>query len=157
AVARPDSALPDDVIARIDADLEALHAGTRGWKNLTLGQRARLLERMRTEGGRVAEEWADTASMTKGVEPGHPLRGEEWLAGPYAVLGALDAYTQALTSLDAGRSPLADVTASRGPGGRVVLHTAPSNPIEATLLSGYTGEVWLRPGVTEEAARSDAG
>ncbi len=151
------SLLAEGVRAGLDADVAVLREGTRGWTHLTLDQRARLLERVRAEVGRVAAEWADTASTLKGIDPGHPLRGEEWLAGPYAVLVALDAYAATLHALAKGESPLAGVRASSAPGGRVVLHTFPVNPIDGVLLSGFTGEVWLRPGVTEEEARTDAG
>ena len=149
--------LPDAVRDRIDLDIAALHEGARGWTHVTLGQRARLLERVRAEVARVGEEWADTASTLKGVEKGHPLRGEEWLSGPYAVLVALDAYAATLHALARGESPLAKVKATRAPGDRVALHTFPANPVDALLLSGYTGEIWLRPGVSEAEARADAG
>lgn len=149
--------LPEPLRDRIDLDITALHEGARGWTHLTLGQRARLLERVRLEVARAAEDWADTASTIKGVEPGHPLRGEEWLSGPYAVIVALDAYTASLRALAKGESPLADVRATPAPGGRVSLHTFPASGSDALLLSGYTGEIWLRPGVTEAEARADAG
>ena len=149
--------VPQDVRARLDADIAALRAGAKGWAQLTLGQRARLLQRVRDEAGRVAEEWADTASTAKGIEPGHPLRGEEWLAGPYAVVVALDAYIGSLEALARGESPLAGVEATAAPGGRIALQTFPRTASDALLLSGYTGELWLRPGVTEQEARADAG
>ncbi|MFT4230512.1 MAG: aldehyde dehydrogenase family protein [Microbacterium sp.] len=150
-------ALATDVRARLDAEIAALRTGEKAWCALTLGQRARLLERVRAEVVRVAEEWADTASTIKGLEPGHPLRGEEWLSGPYAVLAALDAYAASLRALAHGHSPLATVETSVAPGGRVVLHTFPTSPVDALLLSGFTAQVWLRPGVTEAQARADAG
>ena len=149
--------LSEDVRARLDADIEALRTGSRSWALLTLGQRARLLERVREETGRVAEEWADTASTSKGIEPGHPLRGEEWLGGPYAAIVALDAYIGSLRALAKGESPLAGVKATPAPGGRVALQAFPGNAKDALLLSGFTGELWLRPGVTEQQARADAG
>src|SRR5690606_27936141 len=103
--------LPEEVRARLDDDIAALRTGSRSWAQLTLDQRARLLARVRDEVTRVAEEWADTASTAKGIEPGHPLRGEEWLAGPYAALVALDAYIGSLRALAKGESPLAGVKA----------------------------------------------
>lgn len=150
-------ALADDIRGELDADILALREGTRGWKHLSLDQRARLLERIRAAVGTVAEEWADAASRSKGVGPGHPLRGEEWLGGPYAVLVALDAYAATLHALARGRSPLADVKTTSAPGDRVALHTFPTSSTDALLLSGFTGEVWLRPGVTAAEARARAG
>lgn len=149
--------LPEEVRARLDDDIAALRTGSRSWAQLTLDQRARLLARVRDEVTRVAEEWADTASTAKGIEPGHPLRGEEWLAGPYAALVALDAYIGSLRALAKGESPLAGVKATPAPGGRVALHTFPMTATDGLLLSGYTGELWLRAGVSEDQARADAG
>lgn len=150
-------ALSADVRTRLDSDIAALRTGAKGWTHLTLDQRARLLERVREEVGRAAPEWTTVANTIKGIEPGHPLAGEEWLAGPYALLTALDAYIGTLRALAGGRSPLADVKASPAPGDRIALHTFPTNAVDGLLLSGYTGELWLRPGVTLDEARTDAG
>ena len=59
-------------------------------------QRRALLRRVHATTAAVAEEWADVASTSKGLTPGHPLRGEEWLSGPYAALVAIDAYADTL-------------------------------------------------------------
>ncbi len=147
----------EQVRTRLDDDISQLHDGARAWALLTLDQRARLLRRVRDEVARVAAEWAQTAASSKGLEPEHPLAGEEWLSGPYAVLVALDAYAQTVTSLAHGQSPLAAVKATAVPGDRIALHTFPTNAVDGMLLSGFTGEVWLRPGVTEAQARADAG
>ena len=39
----------------------------------------------------------------KGFAAGHPLRGEEWLGGPYAALVSLQAYAKTLRTLAEGR------------------------------------------------------
>lgn len=153
----PDTDLDAAVRTAIDAALDDLHAGTRAWSLLTVAQRATLLRRLRAAVGAVAEEWADVAATSKGLEPGHPLRGEEWLAGPYAALVALDAYADSLDALARRRSPIAAARTGVAPGRRTVVHTSPTSFTDALLLSGYTTEVWLQPGVTAEKARRDAG
>ncbi len=127
------------------------------WVALTLDQRARLLGRVRDAVGAVAQEWADTATMSKGLEPGHPYSAEEWLGGPYAVIGLLDALRETLEALAKGRSPLDGVMIDQAPGGRLRAHTFPLNGTEKFLLSGFTGEVWFEPGVTADQARHEAG
>ncbi|GAA1999617.1 aldehyde dehydrogenase family protein [Microbacterium ulmi] len=141
----------------LDAAIDALRTGASTWTHLTLDQRGRLLERVRAATGAVAEEWADVASTSKGLEPGHPLRGEEWLSGPYAVLVALDAYRSTLAKLAKGAGPLDGVTTASAPGGRLRARTFPLDPLDGLLLSGYTGEVWFEPGVTDAEARRRAG
>lgn len=153
----PESAPTPEVRDRVDAAIAAVEAGARTWTLLTLGQRRTLLQRVRVAVGAVAGEWADVASASKGVEPGHPLRGEEWLSGPYAALVALDAYADTLTALARGASPLAKVKTGRAPGDRTVVHTSPLSAIDHVILSGFTTEVWLEPGVTPADARRTAG
>ncbi|MFB7882594.1 aldehyde dehydrogenase family protein [Microbacterium sp. NPDC056057] len=153
----PKSDLPADERAALDADIDRLEAGAKVWVALTLDQRARLLGRVRDAVGVVAQEWADAATMSKGLEPGHPLSGEEWLGGPYAIIGLLDALRETLEALAKGRSPLDGVTLDEAPGGRLRANTFPLNGTEKFLLSGFTGEVWFEPGVSAIEATRAAG
>jgi len=155
--AKAELAASDPVLDQIGADLDELERGAAAWAHVTLEQRARLMKALHATVSAVAEEWADTASTSKGVEPGHPLRGEEWLSGPYAVLVAVDAYRATLEKLAAGLSPLDGVKTDAAPGGRLRAHVFPLNAIDGLLLSGFTGEVWFEPGVTEDEARRSAG
>ncbi|MDQ0644080.1 aldehyde dehydrogenase family protein [Microbacterium murale] len=142
---------------RLNAAIEDLGEGARTWSALSVGQRATLLRAVRTGVAASAEEWAHTAAVSKGLNGGHPLRGEEWLSGPYSTLGALDAYIETLSRLAEGRNPLEDIRIDRAPGGRTRVHAFPLTGIDKVLLSGFTGEVWLEPGVTPRAARAGAG
>lgn len=143
--------------SRLDAAIDALQTGTRVWSALTVAQRATLLRRVRTSVAATAEDWATTAAATKGLDARHPLRGEEWLSGPYGVLGALDAYIETLERLARGANPLDGVTIDRAPGGRTRVHAFPLTGIDRFLLSGFSGEVWLEPGTTPRTARAAAG
>lgn len=145
------------VTQSLDAAIEELRAGTRTWSALTLTQRIRLLRSIRATVATEAEEWALTASRSKGLEPGSPLVGEEWLTGPYATVVAIDAYIETLSSLRVGASPLDHVRVGEAPGGRVRVHAFPTSAVDGLLVSGYTGEVWLRPGVTLAEAQRRAG
>ncbi|MFK3835887.1 aldehyde dehydrogenase family protein [Microbacterium sp. NPDC087868] len=143
--------------ARLDTAIDDLHTGARVWSALTVAQRVTLLRQVRTSVAATAEDWATTAAATKGLDARHPLRGEEWLSGPYGVLGAVDAYIETLSRLARGANPLDGVTIDRAPGGRTRVHAFPLTGIDRFLLSGFTGEVWLEPGTTPRAARAAAG
>jgi acyl-CoA reductase-like NAD-dependent aldehyde dehydrogenase len=156
-VPTPDAELPDDEGRALDDGITQLEAGARMWAALTLDQRARLLGRVRDAVGMVAQEWVDVATTSKGLEPGHPLSGEEWLGGPYGVIGLLDALRETLETLAKGGNPLDGVKLDQAPGGRLRAHTFPLNGTERFLLSGFTGEVWFEPGVTAADARREAG
>lgn len=155
--ANPQPGLEDEQRDRLDTAIDELATGARTWSALTLGQRATLLRAVRTGVAAAAEEWALTAATSKGLSASHPLRGEEWLSGPYSALGALEAYIETLSRLADGRNPLEGVRVDRAPGGRTRVHAFPLTGIDKVLLSGFTGEVWLEPGTTPRAARAGAG
>ena len=142
---------------RLDAAVADLQTGTAVWTALTVAQRATLLRQVRTSVAATAEDWATIAAASKGLDARHPLRGEEWLSGPYSVLGALDASITTLTRIASGANPLDGVRIDRAPGGRARVHAFPLTGIDRFLLSGFTGEVWLEPGTTPNTARAGAG
>ncbi len=149
--------LGDGERSRLDTAVAELQAGATTWAALTLAQRITLLHGVRTSVAAAAEDWATTASASKGLDSGHALRGEEWLSGPYSVLGALDAYIETLSRLADGINPLDGIRLDRAPGGRTRVHAFPLTGIDRFLLSGFTGEVWLEPGITPNGARAAAG
>lgn len=149
--------LEQDERDRFDAAIEQLQSGALTWSALTLAQRVTLLHGVRTSVAAAVEDWANVAAASKGLDGRHPLRGEEWLGGPYSVLGALDAYIETLSRLAKGTNPLDGVRIDRAPGGRTRVHAFPLTGLDRFLLSGYTGEVWLEPGITPNGARAGAG
>lgn len=157
AEAEATAAIDGAARSRLDEYVAALRTGAGVWASLTVEQRATLLRSVRTSVAAAAEEWATTAAVSKGLDREHPLRGEEWLSGPYSVLGALDAYIGTLSRIAGGINPLDGVRIDRAPGGRVRVHAFPLTAIDRFLLSGYSGEVWLEPGITPNAARATAG
>ncbi|MFE6996005.1 aldehyde dehydrogenase family protein [Microbacterium sp. NPDC057659] len=151
------SVLDDAERERLDAAIRDLQAGSRTWAALTVAQRVTLLRAVRTATAANVEDWALIAAESKGLNAAHPLRGEEWLSGPYSVLGALDAYIDTLTKIAEGRGALDGIRLGRAPGGRVAVDAFPLTGMDKFLLQGFTGQVWLEPGITPNAARREAG
>ncbi|GAA3751160.1 aldehyde dehydrogenase family protein [Microbacterium kribbense] len=157
AATEPADTLPDAIREPLDAAIAQVQDGARAWSSLTGEQRIRLLERVRAAVVASAEEWAITAARSKGLNESHPLVGEEWLSGPYSLLGALDGYIATLRTLAAGKSPLDGVRTDLVPGRRLRAHVFPATRMDSLLLSGFTGEVWMQPGYTLAEARLEAG
>ncbi|MFE6735303.1 aldehyde dehydrogenase family protein [Microbacterium sp. NPDC057650] len=151
------STLDDAERERLDVAIRDLQAGSRTWAALTVAQRVTLLRAVRTATAANIADWALVAAESKGLNAAHPLRGEEWLSGPYSVLGALDAYIDTLTKIAEGRGALDGIRLGRAPGGRVAVDAFPLTGMDKFLLQGFTGQVWLEPGITPNAARRDAG
>ena len=143
--------------AAADALLTALHAGNARWAALGLQERAALLDDVHASVAAAAADWVATAARIKGLEPGSPLVGEEWLSGPYAVLTALARLRTSLRTLAARRSPLAGLRFHAAPGGRVAVDAMPLDAFERILLNGFRAEVWFPPGVTAQRAIATAG
>jgi len=152
----PDT-LADDVRAPIEGAIADLQKGSAAWSALTVGQRVTLLRGVRRTVSANARAWARAAVRSKQLSDDHPLRGEEWLSGPYATLGALDAYIETLDRIAHGRNPLDGLAIDRTASGQTRVHTFPLEGIDKLLLSGFTGAVWLTPGVTPGDARARAG
>lgn len=104
-----------------------------------------------------AADWVDAAVGIKGLDPKSPLVGEEWMSGPYSVATATAALSASLAKLEAGGSPLDGATFGRAPGNRTTVKVLPLNIFDKLLLSGFSAEVWLQPGIDRATAQRDAG
>ncbi|MGF3057199.1 aldehyde dehydrogenase family protein [Microbacterium sp. YY-01] len=149
--------LDDDVREHLDGALNELAEGAQSWAHLSLRQRTVLLQALRRTIAQQSRTWARTAARSKGLDDQHPLRGEEWLSGPYTVLDMVDALIRSLEKLAEDRSPLDGVRLDQTASGQMRAHAFPLTGMDRFLLAGFSGEVWLRPGVTETEARAAAG
>ncbi len=143
--------------ASVDAALADLAQGETTWGRLSLAERRALLERMHALTSTHAQEWVNAAISIKGLDPSSSLVGEEWLSGPYSFLGGLATVAHSLAALEAGKSPLADAKFGTAPGGRTTVSVLPLNNFERLLLSGFSAEVWLEPGIDGATAQRTAG
>ncbi|MGU3432249.1 aldehyde dehydrogenase family protein [Actinomycetes bacterium M1A6_2h] len=152
----PDTETPQ-LFPDVDAALDDLAEGEKTWAALPLARRRALLERIRALSSQHATEWVDAATGVKKLDPSSPLVGEEWLSGPYSMITAATLLAESIEKLEAGQSPLAKAKFGTAPGGRTTVKVLPMTTWDSLLLSGYTAEVWLEPGVTEAQARATAG
>ena len=141
----------------LDATLDGLAEGERRWADLPLVARAALMRDVAAATLDHAQHWVDSACRAKSLEPSSPLVGEEWLSGPYAVATSATMLAESIDSLACGVSPLNDVNSSSAPGGRTALHVFPRTKWDRLLMSGFSADVWLRPGLTAADAASASG
>jgi acyl-CoA reductase-like NAD-dependent aldehyde dehydrogenase len=140
-----------------DAIVARMAAGETVWARTTLAERAGLLERFAERVDEHAEEWVRIAAEIKQLPPESPLVGEEWISGPWAVLGYVQALHRTLSVLDEGGDPLAGFPIRQTCGDQVAVKVLPSNTFEWLLLNGFRAEVWMSPGVSEEDLRETLG
>jgi aldehyde dehydrogenase (NAD(P)+) len=143
--------MPDT--AALDRDIAVLHSSARRWVTTPLSEKRRLLEALRAAAAEVADEWVRVSCQAKGIAPNSPAAGEEWLSGPYALLSNVAALARSVEQLETGRNPLDRARVRTLPNGQVALRAFPV-VVQDLVLAGYTGYVWLRPGVTLDQARA---
>ncbi|MFB7877220.1 aldehyde dehydrogenase family protein [Nocardia sp. NPDC056064] len=143
--------------AGIDAALADLTQGEKTWAATDLRRRRELLDELHAITAREAQAWVDAARVIKKLDADSPLLGEEWMSGPMTMLAGAKALSESLSALEQGRSPLDGVALGSAPGGRVSVPALPHGIYDKLLLSGFSADVWLRPGVDAGTARRKAG
>lgn len=144
-------------ITVLDAAVATLRDGERSWARTALPERRALLDQVRIATAEVAADWVSVAAGIKGLPADSTLLGEEWLSGPYSVITACEALAETLLAVEEGRSPLDGYTLSAAPGGRTAVEVLPHGVFDQLLLSGFSAQVWSRPGVDAETFRARAG
>ena len=139
--------------SQVDRQLEALHRQSAAWAKTSMAEKRDLLLRSRELVGPIAEYWVEEACKAKGISLKSPLAGEEWLTGPYAMLTYLGALAETVGRLAEGQDPLKGVKIRTRPDGRLAVRALPHDLPDRLFLSGFSAELWLRPGVTEAEAR----
>lgn len=143
--------------ALLDRLLAELARGAERWASTGLAERAALLRSVHGSVGAASNRWTRTAAGLKGLAAESSLVGEEWLSGPYTVLGTTARLARSVDALAAGRSPLDGFRFRPAPGGRTALEVLPLDRADKLLLSGFSAQVWFPPGVSEGTVRTRAG
>ncbi|WP_392892566.1 hypothetical protein [Streptomyces sp. LN699] len=142
--------------ARVDRALAELVRGEAAWAACDLPRRGRLLDQVRAATAAQAGAWVRAAAAYKRLPDGSPLLGEEWMSGPYPVLTGTAALGESVRALARGRSPVDGFSLATAPGGRVAVRVLPHGTYDRLLLSGFSAEVWMPPGVTAARVRQGA-
>ena len=140
----------------VDTAIAELAEGETRWAALPLSGRRAMLGEVRRRVGAHAREWVAAGAQIKRLPADSPLMGEEWLSGPYALASALGVLENSLAALDAGRSPVESAHFGEA-NGQATVQVVPLSAMDSLLLSGFSAEVWLRPGVGKAAAVAGAG
>ncbi|MFD4440631.1 aldehyde dehydrogenase family protein [Nocardia sp. NPDC058519] len=143
--------------AVIDTALADLTQGEKTWAATDLRRRRELLDELHALTARDAEAWVAAARTIKKLDADSPLLGEEWMSGPMTMLAGAQALSESMAALEKGASPLEGVELTTAPGGRVAVPALPHGIYDKLLLSGFSADVWLKPGVDAATARRKAG
>ena len=130
----------------LDQDLQTLAANRSRWVQTSVAERIAILNEIKDAVLPVAPAWAEKASRQKGIPDGSPLEGEEWLSGPYTVLGYCNQMMATLSRVQ-GKQHLNGLPLRDLPNGQLAARVLPHSLWDHLLLSGVTLDVWMQPGV----------
>jgi hypothetical protein len=138
----PPEKLPPTPTAEIDAKLARLTENKHAWLAVAIPQRIAYLEKIQAGLRDVADGWVANGAKLKGISPGDPLVGEEWLAGPMTTARNVRVLIDALR---AGGHPRHAGLETRETGQHVA-RVFPLSFMDRLMLSGYKAEIWIEPG-----------
>ncbi|MEO7129027.1 MAG: aldehyde dehydrogenase, partial [Rhodoferax sp.] len=143
--------------AELDQQLQQLADNREKWVKTPVARRIELLAAIKDCLMPVAQAWAETAAREKGIAAGSPLVGEEWLSGPYTVLGYCNQMMWTLSQVQ-GKKYLDSIPLRELPNRQLVARVLPNSIWDRLLLNGITVDVWMQPGVTRaNLAQNTAG
>lgn len=128
------------------AALDDLTAAKHDWAKMPVKQRIELLEKVKDETLAVADAWVDAAARAKLIPQGSPIAGEEWFAGPYALMSACNGLIKTFSKME-DKAFVDGLSTRELPSGQTSVKVLPQNIWEHLLLSGVKAEVWMEPGV----------
>jgi aldehyde dehydrogenase (NAD(P)+) len=136
--------------ADIDQSVATLVQHKDDWATLPIVRKLDHLREMRQKTDDVAERWVNAAVKAKRIPADSPLAGEEWMSGPWALQRGLSQLNHTLAAIEKGESPLPRGSVHTRPDGQVVVNVFPATLFDRLLLSRFSAQVWMEPGVTAE-------
>jgi hypothetical protein len=128
-------------------------ASRERWADTSVAERIGLLERVIADTLAAAPDWVADACRAKGIEPGTPPVGEEWIHLAFVVRNARLLRDSLRDIARDGRPKLPGPLGS-GPGNRVVAPVYPPSAYERATFPGTSAEVWMPPGRTAAEVRA---
>ncbi len=138
----PPPAVPATPLDEVDRLVDALAERTEAWVQTDIPERIRLMEAGVDALLETADEWVAAACKAKGITPGQPREGEEWLGGPMTYVRNLRLLIDSLKEKGQPKVP----SFRNGPGGRKIAQVFPAKAADKLLYTGFTGEIWIQPG-----------
>lgn len=141
-------------LSELDAKLEKLAANAERWAHVSMPERIEFLESIMTRTANVAERWVSAACDAKAIEIDSPESGQEWHSGPALTIRQARLLRDSLAGIAEHGSPQLPGPITVRQNGQTTVQVFPTDNYDKALWMGYTGEVWMQPGVTPGNLRS---
>jgi acyl-CoA reductase-like NAD-dependent aldehyde dehydrogenase len=148
AIPEAEHRIPPTSRAELDAAVRALREKKDAWAGLALADRIRLLDDTIRATVDVAARWVAAALEAKGIRPGTPAAGEEWIGGPMVWVRNVRLLAETLRAIEREGTPRFPGAPFARAGGQVVVPVFPASIFDRLLYSGITAEIWMQRDVT---------
>lgn len=138
-----------EVNPALDNAVAELNAAKDNWAQTSITERLAILQQIKDQLMLVSEGWAKMAARKKQIPAGSPLRGEEWLSGPYAVMAGCNALMLTLSQMD-GKKFLDHLSKRKVVTGQIAAKVVPYSTWDRLLHSGVSADVWMQEGVSKD-------
>lgn len=150
AIPQAESTIEPSTKAEMDAAVATLRENAAKWQAVTVQERIALLEQLIETTAAQAERWVREATAAKKIPAGTPQVGEEWLGGPVVTVRNLRLLKSSLEDIAKYGRPLIPGPVRTLPNGQVAAQVMPTGLFDKVLFQGFTGEIWMEPGVTAD-------
>ena len=140
-------------IQRCNDALLVLDENKHEWARTDCAVRILILQEIKTALLQQSEGWAGIAARRKRLPASSTLTGEEWFAGPLAVMATCNGLIETLSKIE-NRAFLAQLPYRRVAKGQLALKVFPHTLWDKLLLSGVKAEVWMQRGVNEVSIKA---
>jgi Aldehyde dehydrogenase family len=150
------TALTETSNQEVDALLMRLSQHKQVWLTLPLEARLQQLATGLENVKAVSSAWAEAACAMKGLDPTMAIAGEEWLAGPFAVMHYLRSLMRTLAREHQPARRVRQRTSAFTSVPQEIVQVFPNTLFDRLLLTGTTAEVWIMPGQPLEMGLKNA-
>lgn len=148
--ATPPPAMPGTTLQNM---VTTLAANKTVWAQLDTARRVALLDEVLQDVSALGERWVAASAAAKGLAPGSPGEGEEWLQ--FAIVPRLLRRLRiALAEIAASGRPHLPKPLTQRSDGRVAATVYPMDRWDRFALPGIHGEAWMTPGQTVEEVQA---
>jgi acyl-CoA reductase-like NAD-dependent aldehyde dehydrogenase len=132
----------------MDAAVAAAAAAKGSWVATPAAERVAILECLLRDFSAVADRWVAESMRAKGIGPGEPGEGEEWVAGPFCVLRNIRLLREGLADIATHGVPRIPGPVWTRADGRVVAGVFPASIWDRLFYAGVEAEIWMQAGTT---------
>ena len=157
AIPEAESQIPPTPLDACDQAVADVKAKADAWLHVTIGERQSILGELIRDTLAASERWVEAGVAAKGITPGTPQEGEEWLGGPMVVIRNLRLLVKSLRDIEEKGAPQLPGPVRQLPNGQTVAKVFPASIFDTLLFTGFEAEIWMQPGVTPADLASTQG